>query len=173
MDSQIKKVITLFVGLTLSAMSIAKEVEPDESVMIGGRVYSITTWKKAAKEGIPFPQYMLGTLYLTGEGVPKDVDLGIEYLKKAAKQKELAAQEALAGLYMFGSSDITKDPVEARKWYEMAAKQGSAKAYYSLGLIYNGGLGVEKNKSKAKSWFGQACNNGVDAGCDEYKKISQ
>ncbi|HGN1707852.1 TPA: tetratricopeptide repeat protein [Providencia rettgeri] len=167
--------VALIVSLLFINASMAANGGKKDTVMIGSQEYSVATWKKEAKDGKPFPQFMLGVLYLNGNGVSKDANLGVEYLKKSAEQGWKGSLELLCYLYVFGDADnnVEKDFVEAKKWCEIAASKDIANAYYNLGVMHNNGLGVEKNKSKAKAWFGQACNNGVNAGCDEYKKTSQ
>lgn len=167
-----------FAALVLSfsvSMAASGSEDGDETVLFGNQTYSITTWKKEAKEGKPFPQYMLGILYLNGRGVPKDAGLGIEYLRKSAEQEWKGALDLLCYLYVFGDVDnnVEKNFIEAKKWCEVAVNKGSADAYYNLGVMYDGGLGVERNKSKAKSLFAQACDHGAKAGCEEYKKLSE
>ena len=53
------------------------------------------------------------------------------------------------------------------------AKQGDAQAQFILGLSYILGKGVQVNKALAKEWFGKACDNGVQQGCEMYKELNQ
>ena len=54
-----------------------------------------------------------------------------------------------------------KNPEEAVKWYEKAAKQGHAKAQVNLGLMYaNGDDGVEKDSRKAVTLWKLAAEQG-------------
>lgn len=172
MKSQIKKIIVLILGLTLSPLTIATESEFDESVMIGDRVYSITNWKKAAENGNADAQYMLGLLYLAGKGVDKNNDLGIDYIKKAAHQDMPEAQAMLGAIY-FEDQVIKRDVKESKKWLDIAASNGYAKSQYYLGLIYYDGMEVEKDNKKAKNWFARSCNNKFKLGCEAYQKIRQ
>ena len=57
--------------------------------------------------------------------------------------------------------------------FEDLAKKGDAKAQYNLGIMYDNGEGVRQDKKRAKEWFGKACDNGFQIGCDEYKKLNQ
>jgi len=38
--------------------------------------------------------------------------------------------------------------------------------------MYNNGQGVRVNKATAKEWFGKACDNGEQKGCDRYRELS-
>ena len=66
---------------------------------------------------------------------------------------------------------VKQDDVEAVKWYRQAAEQGDAKAQVMLGFSYILGKGVQLNKSLAKEWFGKACDNGEQKGCEVYGEL--
>ena len=48
----------------------------------------------------------------------------------------------------------------AKQWYEKAANAGSLSAMYSLGIIYQAGLGVEKDYQQARQWHEKAAAGG-------------
>ena len=62
---------------------------------------------------------------------------------------------------------------ESVKWYQKAAKQGHAKAQFNLGVMYANGKGVKQDYAKAKEYFGLACDNKYQDGCDMYKMLNQ
>ena len=41
-----------------------------------------------------------------------------------------------------------------------------------IGALYFDGKGLRQNKATAKEWFGKACDNGSQIGCDEYRKLN-
>lgn len=47
---------------------------------------------------------------------------------------------------------------EAMKWFRKAADQGDAEAQYSIGKLYDYGLGVQQNFTKAMQWYLLAAN---------------
>ncbi len=53
-----------------------------------------------------------------------------------------------------------------------AADQGHADSQFILGLMYKQGLGVRQNQLQAKEWFGKACDNGNQCGCDNYRLLN-
>ena len=67
---------------------------------------------------------------------------------------------------------MRQDYHKAREWYEKAAAQGDDLAQTYLGLMYEQGLGVRKNLATAKEWFGKACDNGNQTGCDYYARLN-
>lgn len=42
-----------------------------------------------------------------------------------------------------------------------------------VGLLYEKGEGVSQSLVKAKEWFGKACDNGYQKGCDSYRKLNE
>ncbi|WP_265013539.1 SEL1-like repeat protein [Moraxella catarrhalis] len=42
-----------------------------------------------------------------------------------------------------------------------------------MGAMYYNGQGVSQNKSTAKRYFGQACDNGYQSGCDHYRILNE
>ncbi|EEU9561214.1 SEL1-like repeat protein, partial [Escherichia coli] len=41
-----------------------------------------------------------------------------------------------------------------------------------LGTMYRDGKGIRQNHSLAKEWFGKACDNGDQSGCDRYSELN-
>ena len=62
---------------------------------------------------------------------------------------------------------------EAFKFCSVAAEQGDAEAQFNLGVMYDNGQGVRQNYTKAKEYFGLACDNKYQTGCDMYRKLNQ
>ncbi|GAB1440550.1 hypothetical protein MASR2M36_33350 [Providencia sp.] len=56
--------VVLIVSLLSINASMAENGSKKDTVMIGSQEYSIAAWKKEAKDGKPFPQFMLGVLYI-------------------------------------------------------------------------------------------------------------
>jgi TPR repeat protein len=58
---------------------------------------------------------------------------------------------------------IPKNPVEAVKWYRMAAEQGHVTAQYVMGTIYQSGDGVPQNLAEAVKWYRKSADQGHPA----------
>lgn len=52
------------------------------------------------------------------------------------------------------------------------AAQGDADAQFNLGLMYAIGVGVRQDYVEAREWFGKACDNGSQRGCDGYRDLN-
>lgn len=61
--------------------------------------------------------------------------------------------------YYYGRG-VTKDYVEAVKWYKKSAEQGHVEAQYSLGFCYEYGQGVTKDYAEAFKWYKKAAEQG-------------
>ena len=69
---------------------------------------------------------------------------------------------ALGERHFFGSG-AKPDYAEARRWYELAAAEGNARAMARLGSIYEQGLGVPVDRSTARTWYLKAADLGDSA----------
>ena len=78
--------------------------------------------------------------------------------KLKAEQGDAIAQHNLGVMYADGEG-VTKDYIEAVKWYRKAAEQGLAEAKYNLGLMYAKGNGVTKDYIEAEKWYRKAYEN--------------
>ena len=68
---------------------------------------------------------------------------------------------------------VWADDVPNFKKMLQAVEQGNVDAQFNLGLMYAKGEGVRQNYKIAKEWFGKACDNGLQLGCDAYRKLNQ
>jgi len=64
-------------------------------------------------------------------------------------------------LYYLGLG-VKQDYVQAAKWLNLAAKQGHATAFETLGRIFFLGHGVDKNNVLAYKWFSLAVHAGAN-----------
>jgi TPR repeat protein len=103
----------------------------------------------AAQRGHSEAQYNLGIMYLLGEGVGKNKQKGIEWIRKAANTNCVDAQELLGAIYERGAFGFRSSKRDALKWYRIAAANGNSKAQYELGLMYLNGTGIAKRKGLA------------------------
>ena len=113
-----------------------------------------------AKKGDAAGQYILGQLYLNGQGVNKNPGVAFSWLKKAANQRHPQAQNALGSLYATGVG-TRKNMQLARQQFNLASQRGVADAMRSLGIMYDKGDGVPKNMGAAIGWYEKAANKGM------------
>ena len=61
----------------------------------------------------------------------------------------------------------------AASYFEKGCNLNEGIACYNLGILYEAGIGVRQNKSKAKEFFGKLCDLGDQQGCDNYRKLNE
>ena len=82
-----------------------------------------------------------------------------ERLRKVAEKGDAQAQFNI-GLRYYSGKGVTKDIVEAARWFRKAAEQGNAFAQHSLGNCYSRGSGVAKDLDEADKWYRKAAEQG-------------
>lgn len=89
-------------------------------------------------------------------------------LTRQAQSGDAAAQFDLAYEYYQQGNHA-----KAFEWFTKAAHQGDAAAQSNLGVMYDEGQGVRQNIATAKIYYGQACDHGLQKGCDNYRLLHQ
>ena len=133
-----------------------------------------------------------GVMYANGEGVPKDDAEAVRWYRLAAEQgtasrsrasvrqaracprttprrcggsaSPLSSYEALGLIYANGAAQgVPKDDAEAVRWFRLAAEQGTARAQFNLGVMYDNGEGVPEDDAEAVRWYRLAAEQGYAA----------
>src|ERR1051326_2423271 len=79
----------------------------------------------------------------------------IEEVKAKAEAGDADSQVELGLRYVKGEG-VTKDQVEAVKWFRKAAEQNFARGQYDLGVCFYAGEGVAKDQVEAVKWYRKA-----------------
>lgn len=86
-----------------------------------------------------------------------------EQIEEMAKMGNRVAQFQMGVKFIYGNG-VTKNRLEAYKWFSRSAEQGYASAQYSLGLMHKKGDGVSFDMELAKKYIEAAANQGyIDA----------
>lgn len=112
-----------------------------------------------AEQGNSLAEFMLGLLYMEGNGVPKDDARAFAWCRKSADQGYAPAEHAVGLLYSAGQG-VAHNEAEAAAWFRKAAEQGVAGAQAELGGRYATGNGVPKDSAQAASWYRKAADAG-------------
>jgi hypothetical protein len=108
-------------------------------------------FRKAAEQGFPEAQYLLGEMYNLGRGVIERDALAVEWYRKAADQGHAHAQNNMGTKYLNGHG-VSKDYAIARTWYSKSAYQGNIFGQYNLAAMYAGGYGAPKDYVRGYVW---------------------
>ena len=89
---------------------------------------------RAAILGNAVGQYLVSGAYATGNGMNKDSNLALFWLRQSAEQNYIMAQLLLAQYHYFGWFSQKNDDT-ARCWLERACKLGSVDAEHALQVV--------------------------------------
>jgi uncharacterized protein len=107
---------------------------------------------------------MLGMLYATGEGLPRDAAKATEHYRKACDGGYLGSCLSLGVRYEKGEG-VPQDRGRAAALYRKACDGGALAGCHNLGVMYDTGEGVVQDKAKAAGLYRKACDGGVAHGC--------
>ena len=125
----------------------------------GDYATALKFFRPLAEQGSAEAQFLLGSFYQIGQGVPEDFVEAAKWYRKAAEQGDASAQALLGGMYRDGRG-VAEDYAEAVKWYRKAAEQGNAEAQNFLGVMYFIGRDVPQDYVKAAKWNRLAAEQG-------------
>lgn len=108
--------------------------------------------RKAAEMGDPQAKKLLGLLYWTGRGVPKDVNEAVNWFREAAEAGDAEAMRNLAIAYDTGVG-VKKSAAEATRWLRRAAEAGDAQSQMLIGRAHYEGIGIPKDLTEALFWL--------------------
>lgn len=94
-----------------------------DAIAAGDHKRASVLLKPLARDGVPAAQYLLGSLYGTGQGVDQDGEEAVKWLARAAEQGHYEAAMTLGNMYANGAG-IPADAAAAQKWFGIAAQIG-------------------------------------------------
>ncbi|MGD0814026.1 MAG: tetratricopeptide repeat protein [Verrucomicrobiota bacterium] len=121
--------------------------------------YQFQIIRQKAGQGDAVAQYILGSYYATGRGVPRSNVEAAKWYHLSAEQGYAPAQYRLGYCYATGRG-VPWDNARAAKWYRLSAEQGYAQAQYRLGVCYALGRGVVRDHAEAVQWCRTAAEHG-------------
>ncbi len=136
---------------------------------------AIAPCTQAAEAGDSSAQTMLGEIY--------DLDADSEntryWWSKASESGYQPARNLLALKYFYGGTVLGaekgwgQDYSKAYKIWHKDAEQGIATSQFMIGVMYQQGLGVEKNLAESYFWLKVALSNGYKLSTDVLIEISR
>eukprot|EP00929_Paragymnodinium_shiwhaense_P107327 TRINITY_DN73420_c0_g1_i1.p1 TRINITY_DN73420_c0_g1~~TRINITY_DN73420_c0_g1_i1.p1 ORF type:complete len:946 (-),score=231.31 TRINITY_DN73420_c0_g1_i1:58-2895(-) len=117
--------------------------------------------QSAAEVGDVEAQMQLGVAYMTANGVRRDSQAALRWLRKAAESEFPPAQNCIGSLLSEGADGVAEDKEEAFKWFQRAAANGDVEGQYNLASSYWDAAGVERNVVEAVKWLERASEQGL------------
>ncbi|KAG0224719.1 hypothetical protein BGW42_004938 [Actinomortierella wolfii] len=118
---------------------------------------------KSAKQGCKEAQCGLGISYAIGLEVEQDDEKAIDWFRKAVEQDDPDAKLHIKSIES-RRQQPKDEALEGFAWYHHASEKGDAAASYNLGMLYEKGIGVEKDIARAAECFGKAFEQGHTSG---------
>ena len=95
-----------------------------------------------------------GLVSLCAHAQQSEADLqALPQLRAKAEKGDAKAQSKLGEVFYAGKQGVTRNPVEALKWFRQAAEQNHPSARSNLGVCYERGDGVAKYEVEASKWY--------------------
>ena len=114
---------------------------------------AVSYFEDSAKQGNSDAQFQLGSMYLTGDGIEKNIKKAFDYMRKAAEAGDATAQ------FNMGSFALPSDSNFAYSWFLKSANQGYAPAELRIGLYYySGDKPVNQDYLEAYKWLEKSAN---------------
>lgn len=122
-------------------------------------------WFKLAAESNYAPSmYEYGVALADGAEGDEMRGIGVNYLYRASELGNADARAFIGDCLLHGSCSIEADPVEARKYLQLAATDDQPSALTNLGALYEKGIGGEVNLSAAFEYTLRAAEAGYPLG---------
>jgi TPR repeat protein len=112
---------------------------------------ALNAWRSLSQTNATV-QNNIGVMYMDGHGVPKNLQLAVQWLARSAANGSSLGQNNLGGLYRDGKG-VNRDFAKAITYFSASAAQGNAAGQLNLGLMYMYGQGVRQDLSRAYMWF--------------------
>lgn len=122
---------------------------------------AFTLYLKAAEKGEVDAMFIVGGLYMQGQGVSVNPAEAFRWLYKAALngRSSKESQRILAQFFISGKN-VPQNYKEALHWYKAAAENGDPEAQSELAFLYFSGKAVDRDFNEAFHWFNIAAKNG-------------
>jgi uncharacterized protein len=122
--------------------------------------------EESSKDGNPSATYALGTWYLYGRFVRKNINKAVKLFRQAAKDKEPNAIYDLAVCYEKGVG-LKLNLKLAMENYMRAVLYGDKQSIYEVGRCYYYGIGINKDRRLAWIWLDRAKELGINENPEE------
>ncbi len=166
----------LFLGLLLPNTSLALDQPADSTAQrlkaLAYRAYygvgepvnlsrALDLYRQAAERADSEAEYIYGGMLFQGQGGDADKRYGFKWLLKAAEHGKTSPESlAIIGAMYLRGSMVPQNFLEAKKWLDQGARQGSMAACTDLAYLYYHGLGGERDYEKALALYEQAALQG-------------
>ncbi|MBQ8702767.1 MAG: sel1 repeat family protein [Bacteroidales bacterium] len=145
--------------------------DPRGDYMMGAYLYNQGAYdnamgyiQSAMSHGSTDAAVLFAQALLTGSGVDQDATMAVSLLEQLADADASGHAHWLLGLACYTGNGMPADNERAMRLLDSAASRGSARAMLTIGQLYNGSEGFDRDTVKVQYWFERAVAAGsVDA----------
>jgi len=129
------------------------EYEPSHqpTMQVGEACASLTSTQAMKK---------LAKCYLTGAGIPTNLQKGLAWLKKAYYHGDVDAAYDIATIYEYSKYSVPVDIYAAASWFHAGASSGHVECMAEYAMCLELGCGVEQSDDGALDWYTKAAEGG-------------
>lgn len=125
----------LLISFALVVAAVAAQAQPlEERMRTAAAAYehkdyatAVAIWRPLAEQGNAEAQTLLGAMYWSGDGLPRNHAEAAKWYLRAAQQGYARAQNDIGFMYGFGEGIPPRDDVQAYKWISLAITHYTAK----------------------------------------------
>ena len=155
--SQLSKLAIAAVALAMMASPALADVKAGVDAWGRGEYdAAVKQWRDPALKGDPDAQFNLGQAYKMGRGVKADLNVALDWYKRAAAQGHLQAADSYGHLLHYRN----RIP-EALPYLQASADRGDPRAQYLLGTELFNGVHIAKDWVRAYALMTRASSAGM------------
>ena len=155
--SQLSKLAIAAVALAMMASPALADVKAGVDAWGRGEYdAAVKQWRDPALKGDPDAQFNMGQAYKMGRGVKADLNVALDWYKRAAVQGHLQAADSYGHLLHYRN----RIP-EALPYLQASADRGDPRAQYLLGTELFNGVHIAKDWVRAYALMTRASSAGM------------
>ena len=108
-----------------------------------------------AESGEAEAQFRVEVMCQNGLGTAANEMMALRWMRAAAEQEHPLALHGLGIMYLFGEC-VGKDPARAAELFRRGADLGLTGSLTTLAMMYEEGLGVERDEERARALYRRA-----------------
>lgn len=165
--------LMLVVGTTFALMAGAAPAYADTKAGVdawsrGEYEIAVKEWRKPAMEGDADAQFNLGQAYKLGRGVKTDLDVALDWYRKAAAQGHLQASDSCGHLLHY-----QKKIAEALPFLIASSDRGEPRAQYLLATELFNGINIGKDWVRAYALMTRAASAGMASAARSLEQMDE
>ena len=130
-------------------------------------------YERACKNNYQAACTNLANMYQTGLGVSKDANKALEIYSASCTNGGAYSCYYLGEFYRSAIDGKEPDYANAMSAYDRGCKLGDVPCCTNTAVLYEHGLGVAQDETKARSIYRSACFSGDTSGCDNLKRMGR